>query len=244
MTLLGLLMKILPTVGKVYAHCDVPCGIYDPKTAQIAAETVLKMVTLIQELPEHGKSATDKNKLVEEVEKLHPITKEIFNLARNQVMNINLDIYLRAAYYFAINRSSFSGCTLSGGYSAEAASKRFTISSIDRLKKFKVADFDIQCMDFADFIELNDEYDYMYLDPPYYLNVGNNLYGNKGDMHENFDHDKLFNLLQTRQNWVMSYNDCKWVRDKYKDYRIIEAAWSYSMNKTKKSSEVVILSCN
>ena len=159
-------------------------------------------------------------------------------------MNINLDIYLRAAYYFAINRSSFSGCTLSGGYSAEAASKRFTISSIDRLKKFKVADFDIQCMDFADFIELNDEYDYMYLDPPYYLNVGNNLYGNKGDMHENFDHDKLFNLLQTRQNWVMSYNDCKWVRDKYKDYRIIEAAWSYSMNKTKKSSEVVILSCN
>ncbi len=34
----------------VYAHCDVPCGIYDPKSAQIAAATVLKMVQKIQDL--------------------------------------------------------------------------------------------------------------------------------------------------------------------------------------------------
>lgn len=30
-----------------YAHCDVPCGIYDPKDAQLAAETVEKMMTLM-----------------------------------------------------------------------------------------------------------------------------------------------------------------------------------------------------
>src|SRR3989344_4905514 len=41
--------KILP--AKIaYAHCDVPCGIYDPKPAQIAAQTVLKMVQKIREL--------------------------------------------------------------------------------------------------------------------------------------------------------------------------------------------------
>lgn len=34
----------------VSAHCDVPCGIYDPKPAQIAAETVLKMTHLMLEL--------------------------------------------------------------------------------------------------------------------------------------------------------------------------------------------------
>jgi nickel superoxide dismutase len=32
----------------VYAHCDVPCGIYDPKGAQTAAATVLKMVEKLQ----------------------------------------------------------------------------------------------------------------------------------------------------------------------------------------------------
>ncbi|MGP8075773.1 MAG: superoxide dismutase [Ni], partial [Thermoplasmata archaeon] len=26
-----------------YAHCDIPCGIYDPHEAQIAALTVLRM---------------------------------------------------------------------------------------------------------------------------------------------------------------------------------------------------------
>jgi nickel superoxide dismutase len=40
--------SILP-ISPVYAHCDVPCGIYDPKTAQIAAATVLKMTQKIVE---------------------------------------------------------------------------------------------------------------------------------------------------------------------------------------------------
>jgi len=33
----------------VYAHCDIPCGIYDPHEAQIAALTVLRMDQLIAE---------------------------------------------------------------------------------------------------------------------------------------------------------------------------------------------------
>ena len=32
------------------AHCDIPCGIYDPITAQIAALTVIRMVDLMDEL--------------------------------------------------------------------------------------------------------------------------------------------------------------------------------------------------
>jgi nickel superoxide dismutase len=35
----------------VYAHCDIPCGIYDPHEAQIGALTVLRMDQLIAELP-------------------------------------------------------------------------------------------------------------------------------------------------------------------------------------------------
>ena len=33
-----------------HAHCDVPCGIYDPASAQIAAKTVLTMVKKIKDL--------------------------------------------------------------------------------------------------------------------------------------------------------------------------------------------------
>ncbi len=36
------------------AHCDIPCGIYDPITAQIAAVTVVRMMDLIADLESKG----------------------------------------------------------------------------------------------------------------------------------------------------------------------------------------------
>lgn len=37
-------------IGEVKAHCDIPCGIYDPITAQIAALTVVRMIDLATDL--------------------------------------------------------------------------------------------------------------------------------------------------------------------------------------------------
>jgi nickel superoxide dismutase len=39
---------------EVRAHCDIPCGIYDPHMAQVAALTVVRMVQLIQGLQPPG----------------------------------------------------------------------------------------------------------------------------------------------------------------------------------------------
>src|SRR5579864_9110279 len=39
------------------AHCDVPCGIYDPSTAQIAAKTVYTLTKKIVDLPVPGPTA-------------------------------------------------------------------------------------------------------------------------------------------------------------------------------------------
>ncbi len=36
------------------AHCDIPCGIYDPITAQIAAVTVIRMMDLMADLESKG----------------------------------------------------------------------------------------------------------------------------------------------------------------------------------------------
>ncbi|MGD9092242.1 MAG: superoxide dismutase, Ni [Anaerolineales bacterium] len=38
------------------AHCDVPCGIYDPSTAQINALTVVRMMDLMADLENQGGS--------------------------------------------------------------------------------------------------------------------------------------------------------------------------------------------
>ncbi len=68
--------RVFPTT-EAHAHCDIPCGIYDPHDALQAAQTIIRMTELIQELDlndpashhalarytntkeEHGKKAKD-----------------------------------------------------------------------------------------------------------------------------------------------------------------------------------------
>ena len=45
-------------VHRAYAHCDIPCGIYDPIGAKIAAQTVLKMVMRIEASQQPGADAS------------------------------------------------------------------------------------------------------------------------------------------------------------------------------------------
>jgi DNA adenine methylase len=82
----------------------------------------------------------------------------------------------------------------------------------------------------------------MFLDPPYYLEKNSKLYGNNGDMHETFDHEKLYNILSNKKNWLMTYNNCDHIRELYKNFIILDVNWSYGMNKTKESSEIIIIS--
>jgi nickel superoxide dismutase len=52
----NMLFKLLQSVERVVAieevraHCDIPCGIYDPHQAQIGALTVIRMLDLMDEL--------------------------------------------------------------------------------------------------------------------------------------------------------------------------------------------------
>ncbi len=47
---MNLFSKLLQSIKieTVSAHCDVPCGIYDPISAKIAAQTVLKMAVRLE----------------------------------------------------------------------------------------------------------------------------------------------------------------------------------------------------
>ena len=82
----------------------------------------------------------------------------------------------------------------------------------------------------------------IFLDPPYLLD-NSKLYGNNGDLHEHFDHVNLSNILkQSNVDWIMTYNNSPKIRQLYSEFKIIECDWSYSMNKSKQSSEIIILS--
>jgi len=146
-----------------------------------------------------------------------------------------------AAIFFILNRCSFSGTTLSGGMSAEAAEKRFTVSSIDRIRDFAVKNFAVKKADFKDSIPCHRDI-FLYCDPPYMLKKERaNLYGDKGDAHRGFDHLALYRLLSERDNWMLSYNNCPEILELYEDYEIYYPNWSYGMSQDKDSKEVLII---
>ena len=184
-------------------------------------------------------SKKNNTRLCENITNLRPISKENFLEYRNLIMTVTNDLK-QASYYFAINRSSFSGATLSGGFSKNAADKRFTLSSIERIKNLNLCKCDFFNLDFEIFIEIfKNENNLIFLDPPYYLKK--KLYGVNGDLHQYFDHTRLYNTIKDLDNWILCYNDCEYIRQMYNNYKIISVDWKYGMNKTKKSSEILIL---
>jgi len=186
---------------------------------------------------------TNQGELVAELEKkIDRISKTEFLEYRAQIMEEPRQLE-QSVMYFIINRCSFSGATLSGGFSQDASKNRFTQSSIQKIAQLDLREFEIANQDFTDFLDQFEPSprDLVFLDPPYYLESGSNLYGKSGDMHEGFLHEVLFRVVETRSNWIMTYNDCDYIRELYKDFVIIPAEWSYGMNKTKKSSEIVII---
>ena len=90
MRLLNFFIKLIPT-KPVFAHCDIPCGIYDPHTAQLAAKTVLKMVQKIKELdpPKADDNLNDRNSFVRMV----LVKEEHAELCKKEVLILWTDYF-------------------------------------------------------------------------------------------------------------------------------------------------------
>lgn len=162
------------------------------------------------------------------------ISKEQYNeLKKNIILQTGLE---QAVNYFIINRCSFSGA-ICGGYSKQAAEKRFTDSSINRIAKLRLDKFIFSNLDYNLFLKTVPVNTLIFCDPPYLID--SNLYGLTGDLHKGFDHHLFADTIKKYNNWLICYNDCSTIRDLYKEYQIISVNWSYSMTQ-KKSSEILI----
>ena len=74
--------RILAPTTVVHAHCDVPCGIYDPAGAALAAKTVSRMVELIGQIETGSTAIADRNKFVRciTVKEQHAAVKEFADI--------------------------------------------------------------------------------------------------------------------------------------------------------------------
>lgn len=142
-----------------------------------------------------------------------------------------------AVRFFILNRITFSGLLECGGYSQEAFEKRFTQSSIDRLKAVNLDGFKITHGDYEPVVTAPGEDVVIFLDPPYAGNEKSKLYGKKGDLHKGFDHERLARVLKScPHRWLMTYDDCPQVRELYEGSGLKTFELQYGMNNYKQKS--------
>jgi DNA adenine methylase len=174
--------------------------------------------------------------LTKTILKYHPISKSAFVELQKKLPDI-VDQHEQGAVFFVVNRSSFSGSTLSGGMSPNHP--RFNLSSIERVTNFKIKNLFITECSFKEALSQHPDI-LSYLDPPYFIK--SNLYGVNGSTHRDFDHQELAQILKTRNNWILSYNDCPFIRELYQEYKFFTPSWKYGMSANKNSKEVIIIS--
>ena len=78
MNILKAVAKLLP-VKTIHAHCDIPCGIYDPHNMQMAAHTVIRMTELFNEVGAGDRESTHK------IARLTKVKEDHAELAKHEV---------------------------------------------------------------------------------------------------------------------------------------------------------------
>ncbi len=144
----------------------------------------------------------------------------------------------RAVRFFVLNRITFSGTVDSGGYSEQAFRARFTPSSIERIRPLGrlLRGVQITCQDYEPVVQATGESVFIYLDPPYYSAAESRLYGKRGELHLQFNHQRLRTILrQIPHKWLLTYDDCSYIRNLYGDCTILQWTLQYGMNNYKQA---------
>ncbi len=166
-----------------------------------------------------------------------PIGKELHQFLNKNMATFN-DLE-RASAFFIYNRITFSGTSLSGGFSEGAFSGRFTESSIQRLYKFAevVNGAKITNLDYQDVVNEEGQRVFIFLDPPYYAATKSALYGKNGNLHKAFDHEKFAEVMKNcNHKWLITYDDCDYIRDLFSFAHIIPWNLTYGMRNITKTS--------
>jgi DNA adenine methylase len=125
----------------------------------------------------------------------------------------------RAARFFILNRISFSGIVDAGGYSQMSYDKRFTLSSIRQIKissKY-LQNVKITNCDYDKLLSAKGNQVFIFLDPPYMSKSEAKLYGYKGALHTNFNHQIFYTAVtKCAHNWLITYDKCSGIEKIYK----------------------------
>ena len=138
---------------------------------------------------------------------------------------------LAAHYYFNSNTSY--GPHFLGWPSDVYLNPARYATLLDKVRRFRAPTLSVDCADFEESIPRHPD-DFLYCDPPYYLDDGKTFVGmyphrNFPIHHVGFRHERLRDLLLShRGGFILSYNDCETIRDWYADCHFATPEWQYT----------------
>lgn len=148
---------------------------------------------------------------------------------------ITLSPITAAAYYFFNHNLSYGPMYL-GWISKIYQDEKKWHKMVDNIRNYHNPQLSVRQGNFVDVIPEFSR-DFIYLDPPYYLEKDSDNKMLKGmypncniDVHHTgFDHEKLRDLLHSHKGtFILSYNNCETIREYYKDFELHYPQWHYS----------------
>lgn len=167
----------------------------------------------------------------EEFEKVKAILKEHWD--KEKGYDGALDCIDAAVFYFYNMQLSYGPGFLGWMSSIYQSEKKYK-STIEKVRDFHLPNLKVYQKGFEESIPQH-QGDFLYLDPPYFLDGDSKMFrgiypqSNFPVHHKGFNHELLSKLLHEHKGgFILSYNDCSFVREAYKDFEIHDVHWQYT----------------
>ncbi|RDU61282.1 restriction endonuclease [Helicobacter sp. MIT 14-3879] len=145
-------------------------------------------------------------------------------------------------YYFNFNLSYGPGFL--GWISKIYEDKIRYLSALQKLKDLgqdsRLQNLSVECASFESVFKQYPN-DFFYCDPPYFLEGDSKMFKGIYPMrnfpihHNGFQHELLAECLKKHKGkFILSYNDCEFVREAYRGFIILEPKWQYTMGQGEK----------
>ena len=142
------------------------------------------------------------------------------------------NIFDKAVRYYFLNRCSFSGITKWNAYIGDPRwnieKNQDTIRYVgEKLSKYKITSIDFEKV----ITEKSSESVFMFLDPPYAESRQVAAYNIP---FSDNDHIRLAETLKkTKHKFLLTYDNCEFIRNLYKGFHLFDRTWTYSVANSK-----------
>lgn len=141
---------------------------------------------------------------------------------------------LASVYYF--NHNTSYGPHFLGSQSSVYLQPERYKTMVNKVRSFDAKNLKVFCDTFENVIPKYKN-DFLYCDPPYYLDgdskmfIGMYPHRNFPIHHKGFKHELLRDQLKAHKGgFILSYNDCSTIREWYRDFDIIAPSWQYTFS--------------